>query len=387
MSQAALLREERGRQICDLGDQVRRLDENTYAVKSQAGNGDYQVRATEAGWLCSCPDSTYRQEKCKHIYAVEFSKKLRSAVELGILADFETTDGCISCGSKHLVKDGVRHNKSGDIQKFNCLDCLRYFTVNVGFERMKHNPKAITTALQLYFSGESSRNTAKSLKLLGVRVSHRTVLNWIGKYIGLMEKYLDKITPQVGDTWRADEVYLKVRGQMKYLFAMMDDETRFWIAQEVADTKDTHDARQLLARSRELMGKKPKTFITDGLHGYHMAWKKEYRNIYNPNEVKTVHIAHITLKGDHNNNKMERMNGEFRDREKVMRGLKRKDTPILKGYQIYHNFVRPHMGLDGATPADRAGIIVRGEDKWRTLIQNASRPTKVSSSGREVESA
>jgi len=37
-----------------------------------------------------------------------------------------------------------------------------------------------------------------------------------------------------------------------------------------------------------------------------------------------------------NNNKMERFNGEVRDREKVMRGLKRKDTTILTGYQIYH---------------------------------------------------
>jgi hypothetical protein len=30
---------------------------------------------------------------------------------------------------------------------------------------------------------------------------------------------------------------------------------------------------------------------------------------------------------------MERMNGEIRDREKTMRGLKTKDTPILTGYQ------------------------------------------------------
>jgi hypothetical protein len=34
---------------------------------------------------------------------------------------------------------------------------------------------------------------------------------------------------------------------MKYVFAMMDDETRFWIAQEVADTKDKHDARHCVS--------------------------------------------------------------------------------------------------------------------------------------------
>jgi putative transposase len=70
---------------------------------------------------------------------------------------------------------------------------------------------------------------------------------------------------------------------------------------------------------------------------------------------------------------MERMNGELRDREKVMHGLKRTDTPILKGYQLFHNYIRPHDSLKGETPAQRAGIKVVGEDRWKTLIQNASR--------------
>jgi hypothetical protein len=69
---------------------------------------------------------------------------------------------------------------------------------------------------------------------------------------------------------------------------------------------------------------------------------------------------------------MERMNGEIRDREKVMRGLKSEDTAILTGMQIHHNFIRPHMGLGGATPAEKTGIQVKGEDKWKTLIQNAA---------------
>jgi hypothetical protein len=59
-----------------------------------------------------------------------------------------------------------------------------------------------------------------------------------------------------------------------------------------------------------------------------------------------------------------------------MRCLKKKDTPILTGYQIFHNYVRPHMGLDGQTPAERCGIKVEGDDRWLTLIQNAERNTK-----------
>ncbi len=84
-------------------------------------------------------------------------------------------------------------------------------------------------------------------------------------------------------------------------------------------------------------------------------------------------MRHVRMSGDQNNNKMERMNGELRDREKVVRGVKREDSPLLTGLQIYHNFVRPHMGLKGQTPADAAGISVKGRDKWLTLIQNASK--------------
>ena len=111
-------------------------------------------------------------------------------------------------------------------------------TFNIGFERMKHNPQAITSAMQLYFSGESLRNTQKSLKLLGVEVSHKTVFMWIKKYVRLMRDYAEKITPNVGNIWRADEIYIKVHGDMKYLFAMMDDETRFLIARGCRDKRE-----------------------------------------------------------------------------------------------------------------------------------------------------
>lgn len=69
---------------------------------------------------------------------------------------------------------------------------------------------------------------------------------------------------------------------------------------------------------------------------------------------------------------MERINGEIRDREKTMRGLKKVDTKVLPGMQIYHNFVCPHEALNGMTPAEACGIVVEGENKWMTLIQNAA---------------
>jgi transposase InsO family protein len=88
--------------------------------------------------------------------------------------------------------------------------------------------------------------------------------------------------------------------------------------------------------------------------------------------LRIKHIHSIRIQGDRNN-KMERLNGEIRDREKVMRRLKKPETPIIPGYQIYHNYVRPHEALDGKTPAEACGIEIQGKNKWITLIQNASR--------------
>lgn len=69
---------------------------------------------------------------------------------------------------------------------------------------------------------------------------------------------------------------------------------------------------------------------------------------------------------------MGRLKGEFRDREKVMRGVKKKESVIFHGCQIHHNYFRPHMALDGKTPADACEIDVKGQDKWKTLIHNSS---------------
>ena len=51
-----------------------------------------------------------------------------------------------------------------------------------------------------------------------------------------------------------------------------------------------------------------------------------------------------------------------------MRGLKKVDTKILLGMQIYHNYIREHEALKGKTTAEARGIVIEGGNKWMTLI-------------------
>ncbi len=335
-------REERGQEIAQHTGEVTRIEEDIYSVKSQSQFKWYRVTRTGYGWSCTCPDNTYRGVICKHIYAVDFSTQLRQKVAHNHVIQEVNVHQCPICHSENIVKDSVRHNQNGDIQRYKCKACGKRFSINLGFEKMKATPQIVTSAMQLYFTGESFRNVQKFLKLQGVNVDHSTILRWVKKYVTLMQQYVEKIQPNVGNTWRADELYVKINGNLKYLFAMMDDQTRFWIAQEVAQTKHTHDATKLFEQAKTLMGKQPKTIITDGLPTYSTASEIAFD--------EAQHIREIKFDNIRNNNKMERMNGEIRDREKVMRGLKIDNTTVLKGYQIYHNYIRPHEALKRQNP-------------------------------------
>ena len=74
-------REERGKAIASVSGQVKFFEDTAFEVKSQSGNGAYEVLKTSIGWMCSCPDHIYRHVKCKHIYGVEFSLALKKRVE------------------------------------------------------------------------------------------------------------------------------------------------------------------------------------------------------------------------------------------------------------------------------------------------------------------
>jgi putative transposase len=362
-------REERGRAIAELEGQITRIDENTYKVKSQSGNGEYTVIQTELGWICECYDSLYRgsypsYRGCKHSFAVTFSQKLREVVRQTIVIPSIDLAYCPYCKSRAIIKRGLRHNINGDIQRYGCKSCDHEFVRNFAFEGMKAPPQVITAAIQLYFGGESLRRTREFLALQGVKICHKTVYNWIQRYVDLMQSYVEHIKPNVSDAWRTDELYLKIKGNKKYLFAVMDDETRFWIAEQVAKYKGVSNIRPLFKEAKLLTRKEPERITSDGAPNFAVAIHDELPS--------TNHIADIAFDGERHNNKMEALNGQtIRQREKTMRSLKKDNSPILRGLQIYHNFFRPHQALRGKTPAEKAGIKIEGGDKMLTLIQNA----------------
>jgi len=79
-----------------------------------------------------------------------------------------------------------------------------------------------------------------------------------------------------------------------------------------------HDAQNLFHKGKQIMNKKPPILIIDGLRSYHDTFNNEFYSNIKP----STEYVNVSKSGDMIDNKMERLNDEIRDREKVMRNLK-----------------------------------------------------------------
>jgi transposase len=80
-------REERGKAIANQGDQIKKVNDRSFKVKSQSGNGFYEVKAKESGMTCDCPDFIYRGGKCKHIQATRYYLEIEKDTPQGIVTE------------------------------------------------------------------------------------------------------------------------------------------------------------------------------------------------------------------------------------------------------------------------------------------------------------
>lgn len=390
-------RELKGLEILGKGDQITRLDADSYRVGSQNGeDASYLVKRSGKEWTCECADHRFRQMVCKHIWAVYFSLNMRQRVITQVQPVVETTaitserksgSLCKFCGSSNTVKIGMRHNQYGDVQRMLCNDCKHKFMIDKeGFEKVKATPKAITIALDLYFKGVSQRKIVEHLKMFeGVEVTQPAVLKWIRRYIEVMKGYLDKFTPYLGGMWHSDEMMVKVRKtepidgeNYSWAWNLLDHETRFLIASEVTKHRYIEDARNVLQQAKKVSkGQVPDFIVTDKLPSYQQAVKKEF---FTKKKPRTQHVKLKNIREGTNNNIVERLNGTVRERTKVMRGFDSDKTAatLIEGNRIYYNYLRPHQALEGKTPAQKAGIDLKLEgNKWKELIKRGKRSPKV----------
>lgn len=115
-------------------------------------------------------------------------------------------------------------------------------------------------------------------------------------------------------------------------------------------------------------------FVSDGFANYKTAFNKLFYRI--AKLQFGVPIACKKYGVEHNNNPIERYNGDIDDRVKTMRhfGSYKGAENFLNLKQVIHNYINPHMQLKGKTPAEKAGLFLPlGRNKLLDLIKYVKR--------------
>lgn len=106
------------------GDQIRSIARTTYSVRSQS-HPEQAHTVTESGakWSCGCDFFRATGMVCVHILAVRYKVGFEDTAP----APATPKVVCDACQSAEVVLQGIRHNKSGDIQRYVCKSCGRRF--------------------------------------------------------------------------------------------------------------------------------------------------------------------------------------------------------------------------------------------------------------------
>ena len=57
---------------------------------------------------------------------------------------------------------------------------------------------------------------------MGITLTHTTILRWVQRHVPEFQKRWSRYASPVGDSWRVDETYLKIKGQWVYLHRAVD---------------------------------------------------------------------------------------------------------------------------------------------------------------------
>ena len=202
----------------------------------------------------------------------------------------------------------------------------------------------------------SSRDLVQMMAERGIVLAHTTILRWVQRYVPDFEKRWNHYARPVGDSWRVDETYIKVRGQWVYLYRAVDKEGRtadFLLSKR----RDVAAAKRFFSRATRQHGA-PRVITLDGYAASHRAVAELKAAGTLPRRVRIRSCKYL-------NNVIEQDHRRIKQRIRPMLGFKRFKTAAvtIRGIELAAKIkkdqfnLRPLTGKPATAPELWAAVL------------------------------
>jgi putative transposase len=209
-------------------------------------------------------------------------------------------------------------------------------TLRDPFRWFDSSPEVIRLVVMLYVRYPLSlRNVEDLLFERGIDICHETVRLWWNRFGPMFageirRKRVHRMRAYTHWRWHLDEVYVRINGEMRYLWRAIDHEGEV-LESYVTKTRDKAAALKFIKKALRRHGR-TKAIVTDGLRSYSAALK----DLGTPRLQAPV--------GRWKNNRAENSHLPFRRRERAMARFRRMKT--LQKFSSVHASVHNHFSQE-----------------------------------------
>lgn len=227
------------------------------------------------------------------------------------------------------------------------------------FRYFNSSPEVIRLVVMMYVRFPLSlRNVEDLLAERGIDICHETVRLWWNRFGPMFAADVrrQRVSRMKGFRqwkWHLDEVYVKINGEMHYLWRAVDQEGEI-LESYVTKTRDKKAALRFMKKALKRHGS-PDEITTDGLRSY----KAAMTQLGNADKQEIGRWAH---------NRVENSHLPFRRRERAM--LRFRQMKSLQKFVSVHANVHNHFNLERHL-VDRQTYKTRRSAalaEWQTLM-------------------
>jgi putative transposase len=226
------------------------------------------------------------------------------------------------------------------------------------FRYLDSAPEVIRLVVQMYVRYPLSlRNVEDLLAERGIDICHETVRLWCNRFGPVFaaetrRKRVDSMRRHTHWQWHLDEVYVRINGQMHYLWRAVDHEGEV-LESFARRQRDKAAALKFIKCAMKRHGK-PRVIVTDRLRSYRAA-------------MADIGNADRQEVGRRLNNRAENSHQPLRRRERAMLGFRSMGT--LQKFSSVHATLHNHFNQERHLVSRQEFKVRRSaaQAKWRSL--------------------